>query len=203
MKCQAYMGNHFAAQCRQIHDTCAQCGQMHRTVDCNAGPNVKYCANCKTHGHAASDRKCPIFIRECERLLNAHPENRYRFFPMANDPTTWESSQPQATPPGVVELPATGEPPRPTEAEARRTQNAPPPHGWTGGSRGAAPRGTSQTTGRRPFQPPRSDTGWENRGFETAGDLLRKQRAELAAQENVAGPSRPQPQAQPLQQTQP
>src|SRR5271154_2181061 len=63
---------------------------MHRTVECNARPEVKYCINCKSDSHMASDRNCVIFKKECEKMLNRYPENRYRYFPLLSDPSTWE-----------------------------------------------------------------------------------------------------------------
>ncbi|TDL22021.1 hypothetical protein BD410DRAFT_771028, partial [Rickenella mellea] len=34
MKCQSFEASHIAASCKQIHDTCGMCGEMHRTSTC-------------------------------------------------------------------------------------------------------------------------------------------------------------------------
>jgi hypothetical protein len=89
MKCQGYRGGHVAANCRQIHDTCANCGGMHRSKDCKEPTDKTYCCNCKSGDHKASDRHCPTFQKECERVASKVPENRYKYFPIAGDPRTW------------------------------------------------------------------------------------------------------------------
>ncbi|TDL30110.1 hypothetical protein BD410DRAFT_698130, partial [Rickenella mellea] len=89
LKCQTFRANHLAAHCKSLHDTCGQCGGMHRTLNCNAEPGYRYCSNCQIAGHSASDRLCPIFQKECEKLLRWHPENKYRYFPTSYDPSTW------------------------------------------------------------------------------------------------------------------
>lgn len=89
MKCQGYWLGHIAARCKQIHDTCANCGQNHRTRDCNAQSEATHCVNCGTNDHKASDRNCPSFQRECKKIANRYPENKYRYFPIMKDPTTW------------------------------------------------------------------------------------------------------------------
>ena len=48
-----------------------------------------YCCNCKSNGHKASDRNCPIFQRECEHVASRVSENRYKYFPIAEDPQSW------------------------------------------------------------------------------------------------------------------
>ncbi|TDL17400.1 hypothetical protein BD410DRAFT_700379, partial [Rickenella mellea] len=89
LKCQQYRPNHIAAECKQIHNTCGQCAGMHRTEMCDK-PNLRKCSNCRVEGHTASDRTCPVFQRECQRMLRFHPENNYRYFPLMDDPETWE-----------------------------------------------------------------------------------------------------------------
>ncbi|KAF8584624.1 hypothetical protein K439DRAFT_1316163, partial [Ramaria rubella] len=90
LKCQDLNTSHIAAECRQIHDTCGTCAEMHRTSDCQVTDSSKFkWANCKTTGHAAWDWNCPKFIAANSRHQSKHPENSYRFFPSSTDHTTW------------------------------------------------------------------------------------------------------------------
>jgi hypothetical protein len=193
LKCQGYAHRHMAANCPQIHDTCAVCGGLHRTTDCPMDDGKRFCVNCKTDDHTASSKNCLTFIAECGKVNYYFPENKYRFYPVVDDPSTWDLLQPFGTPtPTVTPLPAPTLRPRPTTATpagtarggtAQRTpaptaRHAPDtspdlrdiPH-----PRDAAPRPATQ--GRRPahnpsitFQPPPSDSGWSdrNRGKERA-----------------------------------
>src|ERR1700731_815746 len=90
MKCQAFTPFHFAVDCKWIHDVCPWCAGPHKVTECTAGPGQKSCHNCQSPGHAASDRNCPTFRRECQKIMERRPENRYRYFPVNEDPTTWE-----------------------------------------------------------------------------------------------------------------
>src|SRR3954453_11282855 len=38
-----------------------------------------------------SDRRCPTFKAECEKLDRRIPENKYKYFPVITDPSTWEA----------------------------------------------------------------------------------------------------------------
>jgi hypothetical protein len=96
MKCQGYQRGHIAARCTQDHDTCANCGQNHRTKDCDAPQDTIHCINCGTSDHKASDRNCPTFQRECTKIANKFPENKYQYFPIMDDPKTW-GQNPQET----------------------------------------------------------------------------------------------------------
>ena len=82
---------HIEAECKQEKDTYGSCGSDHRTAECTISDTDLYkCANCNESGHAAWDCQCPTFIR-ANSLFNAkHPENRYRYFPTATDPSSWE-----------------------------------------------------------------------------------------------------------------
>ena len=35
------------------------------------------------------DRRCPAFLQEKAKLREKRPENYYRYYPLARDPTTW------------------------------------------------------------------------------------------------------------------
>ena len=91
LKCQKVGASHIAAECKQEKDTCGSCGNDHRTTECTITDTTLYkCVNCNESGHAAWDCQCSTFIR-ANSLFNAkHPENRYRYFPTALDPTSWE-----------------------------------------------------------------------------------------------------------------
>jgi hypothetical protein len=93
MKCQGYRAGHIAANCKQDHDTCASCGQNHRTKDCDAPQESMHCINCGTDGHRASDRNCPTFQKECQKVASRFPENNYIYFPVMNDPKTWGQTE--------------------------------------------------------------------------------------------------------------
>ena len=61
LKCQSY-GGHIMQDCPQCHDTCANCGEDHRTSDCEVGDRGRFrCVNCGGAGHAAWDRDCPAY----------------------------------------------------------------------------------------------------------------------------------------------
>ncbi|KAH7903837.1 hypothetical protein BJ138DRAFT_971929, partial [Hygrophoropsis aurantiaca] len=89
LKCHSLTGSHFAAKCPSNHDTCGTCGEEHRTSDCFVtDPAERFCANCKTKGHAAWERSCPAFTALFDKLVKRNPEAKYRFFP-TEDPATW------------------------------------------------------------------------------------------------------------------
>jgi hypothetical protein len=92
MKCQQFRPPpHSANTCTSIHDTCARCASIdHRMSDCQAEHDQLRCSNCQTDGHAASDHHCPVFERESAKLLRRIPDNGYKYFPILNDPTSWE-----------------------------------------------------------------------------------------------------------------
>ena len=96
MKCQKLGASHITADCMQQHDTCGSCGENHRTTNCTTtDPSNFFSVNCKVNGHAAWDRHCPIFNRLSARFNTNHPKNSYRHFPIASDPSSWESREPQ------------------------------------------------------------------------------------------------------------
>ncbi|KAF8580413.1 hypothetical protein K439DRAFT_1304729, partial [Ramaria rubella] len=90
LNCQNLNASHIAAECRQIHDTCGTCTEMHHTLDCQVTDSSKFkCANCKTTRHVAWDQNCPKFIAVNSQHQSKHPENAYCFFPSSSDHTTW------------------------------------------------------------------------------------------------------------------
>jgi len=91
-KCHAVNARHIAANCKEITDICDTCGGAHPSKECtlkDEDPAKHFCINCKTHGHGARDRLCPVYLRQCTELNTRMPENLYKFFPTAN-PRTWE-----------------------------------------------------------------------------------------------------------------
>ncbi|CAK5266270.1 unnamed protein product [Mycena citricolor] len=97
VKCQFYNTGHIAKTCNSIHNTCARCGEMHRTSTCTATDEQIACSNCRAnnlpaHGHGAADRACPIFINI---LWDNHQHNtdaQHRYYPIADEPDTWETT---------------------------------------------------------------------------------------------------------------
>ena len=99
-KCHAINAQHIAANCKEITDICSTCGGAHISKDCqlkNDLPDKHYCTNCRTHGHTARDRLCPIYIKQCNELYNRKPEFLYKYFPTDN-PSTWELLHPTTNP---------------------------------------------------------------------------------------------------------
>jgi hypothetical protein len=129
LKCQGFGNRHIAANCQQIHDTCAVCGGMHRTPECPASNTRRYCVNCRQEGHTASSHNCQVFIAECKKIKLHFPENKYRFYPIINDPTTWQliaSSQDTAV---------TITQPPPAMNHTNNTRPVNPTPSWNGGPR--------------------------------------------------------------------
>ncbi|CAK5265676.1 unnamed protein product [Mycena citricolor] len=96
VKCQLFNTGHVAKTCKSVHETCARCGEMHRTSDCKAEDTNRACSNCRIHGkshrgHGAADRTCPIFATTLQRSLQRNPDARYAYFPTHDDPLSWET----------------------------------------------------------------------------------------------------------------
>jgi hypothetical protein len=182
LKCQGFANRHVAANCRQVHDTCALCGGMHRTADCPPGDYKKYCANCRQEGHHASDRKCPVFISECEKIKKHCPENKYFYFPIVDDPSSWLLVDPSEEP-----LPA---PPIP--APASRNPNHTQPR-WNGGPRNARDRTTAPTLAPPRSQPPHTqELNRPNRNRSRPGTASQATLNQwLLGQTNPSAPSAP------------
>ena len=77
-KCQFY--GHIARECISNGDTCANCGNNHRTSDCTT-KDKKYCKTCETEDHTSWDRECPTLLKKCEDLDKRYPENTMPYFP--------------------------------------------------------------------------------------------------------------------------
>ncbi|EIW77848.1 hypothetical protein CONPUDRAFT_61496, partial [Coniophora puteana RWD-64-598 SS2] len=71
-KCQLW--GHVAALCLAPRDTCAQCGEDHRTANCN-NHGAMHCASCKKSTHASWDRNCPVAEQKRKELDAKYPEN--------------------------------------------------------------------------------------------------------------------------------
>ncbi|KAJ7618377.1 hypothetical protein B0H17DRAFT_836419, partial [Mycena rosella] len=94
MKCQTYEQNHIAATCKSIHDLCAWCGEMHKTVECMVSSNQLACSNCRAvkrghRGHRAADHSCPIFQDKLQITLERNPDAKYPYFLIAGDAVSW------------------------------------------------------------------------------------------------------------------
>jgi hypothetical protein len=90
LKCQKF--GHHVPDCKADKDTCARCGEHHRTSQCNTTDQASFsCVNCMSNmakGHGAADRNCPKFATEKLKLMERVPENKFKFFPTDN-PETW------------------------------------------------------------------------------------------------------------------
>ena len=88
-KCHQF--GHLAANCTNPQ-RCGTCGaEDHATTECTEPEGIAwYCVNCKEYGHASWERACPAFIEASRKLQQASTLEQFRFFPIANDPTTWE-----------------------------------------------------------------------------------------------------------------
>ena len=100
LKCQKY--GHYVSDCKATEDTCARCGELHRTAQCTVNDTTIYrCANCtgnEAMGHGAADRECAAFKAQCRKVQERIPENKYKFFPTSS-PLTWKLlNQPEAYP---------------------------------------------------------------------------------------------------------
>ena len=160
MKCQSFEGGHFAKNCSSSQDVCGTCVEDHRTSACTISlQDDRYCANCKSRGHAAWERNCPTFKNLLKRHHAHLPDVPYRFYPVPKDSSSWELEASDSEPP----------------AEHTRTvcpKPAPQPHpmfaqedGWNtvqrkGGSVPTPPRpaGPLPTTTHTPHQQPSTPT---------------------------------------------
>ena len=70
LKCQRF--GHYVPDCKATTDTCARCGEQHKTSQCNITETASFkCANCKdprSKGHGAADRNCPTFNTEKDKI---------------------------------------------------------------------------------------------------------------------------------------
>lgn len=88
LRCQKLEPRHMARDCELIADVCGTCAGLHSTHECTE-PR-RQCVNCGTTNHASWDRKCPAFIEATRKVQKANSLEQYRFFPMTDDPSTWE-----------------------------------------------------------------------------------------------------------------
>ncbi|KAH9913257.1 uncharacterized protein B0H18DRAFT_841817, partial [Fomitopsis serialis] len=91
MKCQRLEPGHMASDCTET----AKCGTCaspeHTTQKCKVPPGRKrWCVNCEVAGHASWERHCPSFMEANHKIQRANTLEQYRFFPIADDPTSWE-----------------------------------------------------------------------------------------------------------------
>lgn len=99
-KCQLY--GHMARECKQQGETCAYCGESHRSSTCT-NAKKKHCRPCGTAGHTATDRMCPTFQKKCQDFNGRNPDNALPFFP-TNDPWTWTLGDVMQTQPPIPPL---------------------------------------------------------------------------------------------------
>ena len=78
VKCQTY--GHSAKSCTASHDTCATCGQAHRSDDCNNHHHL-FCVTCKSKEHTSNDPLCPSLQRKIDETNAKHPENSMPYYP--------------------------------------------------------------------------------------------------------------------------
>ena len=88
LRCQRIEPGHLARECHWDIDICGTCGQDHATRDCTTG--MLHCVNCDTDGHASWSRMCPAFVEASRKIQNANKLERYRFYPLVDDPSTWD-----------------------------------------------------------------------------------------------------------------
>jgi hypothetical protein len=142
MKCNRFTSRHTAKTCKAEHDTCTKCAGEHREEACTS--TTLSCINCKGE-HAASDRACPRYLDEMKKIRDRVPDNKYPFYPEADDPSTWVQ---ETDTDGLTSTQATG-----TPAAASATD------GW----RTVGPRGRGRRPGAAPSQRPKSAAGAAHR----------------------------------------
>ncbi|KIJ40440.1 hypothetical protein M422DRAFT_173693, partial [Sphaerobolus stellatus SS14] len=82
LKCHKIGTGHFASQYPDAEEKCGTCGMNHRTKDCPVKDGeTRYCVNCKTRGHAAWDRSCPVFVTQYDKMASKVPNNQYKYYP--------------------------------------------------------------------------------------------------------------------------
>ena len=86
MKCQHW--GHFALSCLLPHDRCGNCGEQHRTNDCNS-PG-RFCVPCGVDGHPSWDRDCPTFNAKSKEMDQRTPGNQLVYYP-TDEPWTQQT----------------------------------------------------------------------------------------------------------------
>lgn len=96
-KCHKYDANHFAKDCKQIHEWCDVCGEMnHDSRTCpnkDNDPQTFFCIPCNMPGHSTRNRACPTFRNEYARLSSKVTDSEYRYF-VTEDANSWEVLNP-------------------------------------------------------------------------------------------------------------
>ncbi|EPS99060.1 hypothetical protein FOMPIDRAFT_1082659, partial [Fomitopsis schrenkii] len=88
LRCQRIEPGHLARDCNSKHDICGTCGGEHTTHGCTS--EHRYCVNCASDGHTSWNRACPAFMDATRKIQRANTLEQYRFFPMMDDPSTWD-----------------------------------------------------------------------------------------------------------------
>ena len=102
LRCQKLEPGHLARDCEMIEDICGTCAELHPTQSCTE--HTRRCVNCASNNdHASWDRRCPAFIEATRKIQKANTLEQYRFYPLANDPDTWDHLDTPQLPPPMVE----------------------------------------------------------------------------------------------------
>lgn len=114
LKCQGW--NHYAKDCLEEDDKCANCAGPHRTRSCMSSD--KKCVSCKSNDHTSWSRKCPTFLRKSDEFDSRNPDNSLQFYPTAES-WTWTATDR----PTRVSGPAVQQHPSATQLGKRPQQN--------------------------------------------------------------------------------
>jgi hypothetical protein len=98
LKCQRIGAGHIAADCKNDHEVCAQCGEDHRTSTCAVTDEERACTNCKVakldhKGHGAADHTCPFFKDKLHHSLGRNSDAPYPYFLVSKDPSSWVTNE--------------------------------------------------------------------------------------------------------------
>ena len=116
LRCQKLEAGHLARDCEWIIDICGTCGGDHTTQDCTS--TCQRCVNCSSDGHASWSRTCPAFIEATRKIQEANKLEQYRFYPLMDDPSTWDHLD---SPNHLPRIPPTGAPPVPAPEPLRHS----------------------------------------------------------------------------------
>ena len=122
LRCQKLEPGHLAHDCDWDIDICRTCRQDHATRECNTG--LLRCVNCSSNGHASWSRTCPAFVEATRKIQNADRLERYRFFPLLDDSTTWDHMD-------APDLQPTHQAPRPQHLVDVHPPEGAPPDSWS------------------------------------------------------------------------
>ncbi|KAG1727207.1 hypothetical protein EDB19DRAFT_1833160 [Suillus lakei] len=93
LKCQQLTNAHITSNCPSKEDVCGMCAKNHRTSKCtitSSETEQQCCKNCDQAGHAAWSRDCPKYTERIAKLLEWIEEAQYKYFPVEDDPDSWE-----------------------------------------------------------------------------------------------------------------